>query len=134
VGPRLEVAGVPGISKGNDYSRAAEPRNQVVATSPYISIGRDQYDFRPEPGRDASDVPEDGVDVGSPCILHRGLGQIVAVELRYDGGKGEDLEFSALEGLAARGGEMGKAGGHRSADIQIEMHDRNPHWPWFSFR
>ena len=123
-----------GVSQGSHRPGATEPGDQVAATSPHISVGGDQYDFRPAPGRDASDVLEHGVDVGSPCIPHRGLGQIVALEFRYDGGEGKDLELSALEGFAARGREIGQALGHRSADIQIEMHDRNSQRPESSLR
>jgi hypothetical protein len=38
---------VPGVSQGNDYSRATEAGDKVAATSPHVSVGGDQYDFRP---------------------------------------------------------------------------------------
>ena len=81
---------------------ASEPGNQIAATSPNISIGGDQYDFRPARCEDAPDVLEHSIDVGSKCIPHRRLGQIMALEFRYHGREGKDLELSALEGFAAR--------------------------------
>ena len=125
--PRLEIGGVPGIRQGNDYPGATETRNQVGATLPHVSVGGDQDDFRPAPGRDAENVLQHSVDVGSLGVLRRGLAEIVAIDLRYDGREGKNLELSALEGVSARGREIRQAVSHRSADIQIEVNDRRPH-------
>ena len=60
------------------------------------------------------------------CCREGSFASNIALSLR--------LGVSALEGLAARGREIGQVFGHRSADIQIEMHDRNSQWPGSSLR
>jgi hypothetical protein len=107
---------MPGVSQGNHRPGTTQPCNRGAATSTHVSVGGDQDDLWPTSRGNSSDMLEHGVDVGSPCVPHRGLTEIVALELRYDGGEGKDLELSAHEGFAARGREIGQAGGHRSAD------------------
>jgi hypothetical protein len=104
------------------------------ATSPHVAVGGDKDDSGTAPGRKSGRMLKHGIDVGSPRISHRGLAQIVAIELRHDGGEGKDFELSAPERLAAHCRKMGQAGCHRSTDIQVEMHDRHPQWPGSSFR
>ena len=121
---------MPGISKGHDYSRATEPGNQVAATSPHVSVGRDQDDLRPASRQGMPVTCSSTALMSVPHVFRIGalvrswpLSSDTTVE------KAKILSSPALEGLAARGREIGQAGGHRPADIQVEMHDRNPQRP-----
>ena len=98
---------MPGVSQGGHRSGATQPGDQVATTSPTYPSVAIRMTSGSAPGRNSGDVLEDGVDVGSPCIPHRGLAEIVALELRYDGGKGKDFELSSHEGFTARSREIG---------------------------